>query len=450
MIVFGSLSWLALAGVLGVELKAPTSLDITRIALTIAGGIGATVALVVAYRRQRDLEANRFTERFGAAAAQLGDIDPAVRLAGVYAMATVADDTSNLPWRKQCVDVLCAYLRTPFDPTISSPNLVERTLTRTGPGNYPIETAELHRFRYHDTEVRKTVVRVIADHLHRDAKPSWSSVALDLTGATLPYADFSNCVFGADAVFTRVTFFGSARFDGAHFTQRSFFDFAEFKGHATFGQIFSTDGPLTYFDGSAFFHGAKFHGQVQWARVRFRGHTQFSGMLLVDSGSRCEFHASVTFIDVEFSDQAQFHGVRFGSDLAMSDTTFHKSAQFTPTQGPFSHPVSFERDVELYDVKFSSLTSFSKAVFTGDAYLGDVEYRGRVNFKEAHFHGNTSFENAQFHRTADFRGCNFVGSTTFRSPLKWGNVITDWDDDINRKPDTVSPAYWPPPVASIN
>ena len=58
-------------------------------------GVGGAVALVVAYRRQNDLEQGRFVERFGAAAAQLGSPDPAVRIAGVYAMAGVADESTT-------------------------------------------------------------------------------------------------------------------------------------------------------------------------------------------------------------------------------------------------------------------------------------------------------------------------------------------------------------------
>jgi hypothetical protein len=47
-------------------------------------------------------------ERFAAAAGQLGsDKPPEVRLAGVYAMAGLADDWAEN--RQTCVDVLCAY-----------------------------------------------------------------------------------------------------------------------------------------------------------------------------------------------------------------------------------------------------------------------------------------------------------------------------------------------------
>jgi ABC-type transporter Mla subunit MlaD len=54
-------------------------------------------------------------ERFATAARQLGDDKPpAVRLAGVYAMAGLADDWAEN--RQTCVDVLCAYLRMPYEP----------------------------------------------------------------------------------------------------------------------------------------------------------------------------------------------------------------------------------------------------------------------------------------------------------------------------------------------
>jgi hypothetical protein len=54
-------------------------------------------------------------ERFATAAEQLGeDKPPTVRLAGVHAMAGRADDWDEN--RQTCVDVLCAYLRMPYEP----------------------------------------------------------------------------------------------------------------------------------------------------------------------------------------------------------------------------------------------------------------------------------------------------------------------------------------------
>jgi hypothetical protein len=59
-------------------------------------------------------------ERFSAAAGQLGSDKPsAVRLAGVYAMAGLADDWEDD--RQTCVDMLCAYLRMPYETAWATP-----------------------------------------------------------------------------------------------------------------------------------------------------------------------------------------------------------------------------------------------------------------------------------------------------------------------------------------
>jgi hypothetical protein len=95
--------------------------DAIKLILTVVGGIGAVVALTVAYRKQRHSEAAEYredtklyTDRFGKAADQLGSDKAPVRLAGVYAMAELADDWGD--GRQVCIDVLCAYLRMPYTP----------------------------------------------------------------------------------------------------------------------------------------------------------------------------------------------------------------------------------------------------------------------------------------------------------------------------------------------
>ena len=86
-------------------------------------------------------------ERFATAAGQLGsDKPPEVRLAGVYAMAGLADDWPEN--RQTCVDVLCGYLRMPYEPD---------------PGD---EAPGPERLAFRASrEVRHTVIRVITAHL---------------------------------------------------------------------------------------------------------------------------------------------------------------------------------------------------------------------------------------------------------------------------------------------
>jgi hypothetical protein len=126
-------------------------IDITRVSLTVVAGVGGVVALVIAYRRQRDIEQSRFVERFGAAASQLGATDVAVRIAGVYAMASAADESDGLR-RQQCIDVLCGYLRLPYDPDHGSS--ARTKLVTTVPRVDGGETEEHIEYRQNDREVR--------------------------------------------------------------------------------------------------------------------------------------------------------------------------------------------------------------------------------------------------------------------------------------------------------
>ena len=85
-------------------------------------------------RLDRTLDEQRertLNERFATAAGQLGsDKPPEVRLAGVYAMAGLADDWPEN--RQTCVDVLCGYLRMPYEPDPGDPSSLIRTMSRSG------------------------------------------------------------------------------------------------------------------------------------------------------------------------------------------------------------------------------------------------------------------------------------------------------------------------------
>ncbi|WP_405476451.1 hypothetical protein [Streptomyces sp. NBC_00009] len=82
--------------------------------------MAAVLAGVYAYRKQllaegdsHRADASQLSERYSTAAEQLGHEQAAVRLAGAYAMARLADDWPEQ--RQVCVDVLCAYLRMPYE-----------------------------------------------------------------------------------------------------------------------------------------------------------------------------------------------------------------------------------------------------------------------------------------------------------------------------------------------
>ncbi|WP_206796805.1 pentapeptide repeat-containing protein [Amycolatopsis sp. MtRt-6] len=229
-----------------------TRLNVIKIALSVVAGVGGVVALVVAYRKQRIGEAAEarehvkvLNERFATACAQIGHEKPAVRLAGVYAIASLADEWTEQ--RQVCIDVLCAYLRMPYEPTLDSP-------------------------WYHDeeTEVRFSITSVISDHLRPGAPVSWQGHEFNFLRAVLRSADFADIeVSGGRLLFSLARFRrGWVSFDGMRVSG----------GEVWFGGAEFADGTRVTFDNAEFgggrvqFEGAAFTG----GEVTFRG-AKFTG-----------------------------------------------------------------------------------------------------------------------------------------------------------------------------
>ena len=235
-------------------------LDVAKTALLVTGGSGALAGLYVGYRKQRTEEASHlrdqdklFTERYTQAAAQLGSDRAAVRLAGVYALGRIADDSERD--RATCLKVLCAYLRMPYDP--ASTDRAER-------------------------QVRETVQDVLAERLRSGHPGFWRDADIDLRGAhpiefrfmhtTIRDLDAEHATFSAGANFDEATFTGDA-----WFTKVVWDGYADFRG-ARFGAVAEFGGgefrDATSFHGAAFeaeasFVGAKLHTGTDFAEATF-------------------------------------------------------------------------------------------------------------------------------------------------------------------------------------
>lgn len=428
---FAALTWWLLWLGFGARADPPNQVDLTKIALSVTAGVGGAVALVVAYRRQRDQERGRFAELFGAAARQLGDPDPAIRLAGVYAMAGVADEFSAPSRRQQCVDVLCGYLRLPYDPDSGANHLVSRSETVDEAGT---KVERTYQHRQNDREVRSAVVRVLAQHLRRYSEVSWSGCDIDLTGAVFENVNFEAVEFGGRrTTFTGAKFLGDSdfrrvRFTGAHLTFRD----AAFEG------------------GEAKFVDAEFHA----ARTTFDG-AKFSTAATSFADARF-LGARTTFDGTAFSGaHASFQAAHFGGDLISFEHATFDGAHLRFDNAEFTG----RRIVFAAARFFTATTDFGRTRF-GTA--GRIRSRGthEIDFVAAELHGTVSFADAAFAgRAATFVGADFFGdisflgtrfssgATDFDRPKAWVGVRFDWDDNPSRKPVTVTPDPWPPTPA---
>jgi len=313
--------------------------DVVRLAFASLAGLGGAVALVVTYRRQRDLEINRFTEQFGAAASQLGDGQAAVRLAGVYAMAALADEWPHR--QQQCIDVLCAYLRLPYLPDPREGQLATVTSEHSwSVGDGQGKEQRTYVLRTNDREVRHTVIRIIRDHLRPGVAISWQGRDFDFTGATFDGCDFSGAHFsGGTARFADAKFSGGqVDFSGATFSG-SQVDFGSAKfsgGEVDFGSAKFSGGQIDFgsleFSGDevyVIYYGAEFSGsQVDFGRAKFSGSQVDFGSAKF-SGGRVDFGVlefsggKVHFGSAEFSGgQVDFRGATFsGSQVGFREAT---------------------------------------------------------------------------------------------------------------------------------
>jgi uncharacterized protein YjbI with pentapeptide repeats len=328
----------------------------------IAAGLSAATligTLLTAYFNRRQLDrtldeqrTRTLNERFATAAGQLGDDKPsAVRLAGVYAMAGLADDWPEN--QQTCVDVLCAFLRLPFDPD---------------PGE---DAAAAARAAYQaKREVRHTVIRVITAHLQHGAAASWQGLNFDFTGVVFDGGDFGGAEFSGGLVgFRRAEFSGGlvgfrrAKFSGGlvDFTGAKFsgslvgFGGAEFSG----GEV--SFGVAQFSGGTVGFTGAKFSGGT----VDFGG-AQFSGG------------------EVSFG-VAQFSGgeVSFGVAQFSGGTVGFTGAKFSGGEVSFGVAQFSGGTVGFTGAKFSGSTvGFTGAEFSGSTvgFTGAVFSGGEVDF----------------------------------------------------------------------
>ncbi|MEV7395441.1 pentapeptide repeat-containing protein [Streptomyces sp. NPDC091215] len=290
--------------------------DVIKTSVTVLTLIGAVLAGIYAYRKQllaegdaHRADASQLADRYTTAAEQLGHERAAVRLAGVYALARLADDWEEQ--RQVCVDVLCAYLRMPYNP---DPTATEH---KTG-----------------EREVRHTIIRVIRDHLQNpDAPTSWCRFDFDFTGGTFDGGDLSGSSFRGRVSFAdSVISSGTVSFERAEFLPGSSISFT----HAQF------NGGTICFDRTEFFHSsgvsfdrARFNGgEVTFKRAWFNGcmvtfnHSEFDGSE-VDFFRARGTDGAVIFAHSEFnSGTVSFFRAEFTNDMVSFDRSRFNGSAF--------------------------------------------------------------------------------------------------------------------------
>jgi uncharacterized protein YjbI with pentapeptide repeats len=366
-----------------ISLKTPSDqLNALRMVLLIGGAAVGAITLLLAARRQvhsehvaqdtvLDAAERRITELYVKAVEQLGSDKAPVRLGGLYALERLAD--SNPDHRQTVVDVICSYLRMPYNLEVESQFSLPKAI---GVPAWLEPRVNLTAASRQEREVRIAAQEILCRHLQGSSPlPSyakvgnWGALTLNLKGAVL--IDFNaQCMITGDAQFDFAQFHGLTMFNDTRFE-----GYADFTGSSFEGVLLCES---TAFVGSVSFMGAKFNKMAYFRKAQFGGFSaRFRGSYF---GSDAHFHQTV------FSSPADFHGADFQSSVTFASANFMCSGVFQPFQ--------------LASDPFDNGTSSGSAEFVNAQFHGDVIFDG-VNLA-----GQAGFQGASFHSRVDFQGVN--------------------------------------------
>ena len=460
-----------------------TPLERVKTTLTTVGGIGGVSFLVIKFRQQdiaekqhkhseeerikaEEAEINRKFEavkleankKLVDAVQQLGSQSSQVRIAGVYALADVADtygsENHGVDYNKRAVEILCGYLR-----TVRSEN------------DKPVESAVLSILSNHLTPP--------ANSLQNKTVGPWSRYTIDLRGAKITEAvnfhstrisrincdateffgevSFEECQLGdasfQDAVFESTTNFRKSSFTEANFSGANFKQKAEF-GAAPNGKIegVTFEGMANFkntrFEESAIFNHSSFNkadfqrslfiGNALFQNVNFTGRANFGNRTVFKN--KAAFNGS-TFDAARFKD-AIFEGyVNFGK-YDKSCTTFTNTSNFSGAR--FDKKVTFQYslfcgDAKFYKTIFKDEVSFQggnnkgrATTFKNEAYFCSTSFRKYANFKNVVFESKVSFDTYRNNPTVFEEGVGFqeaifthcdYHSSIFKKGADWRGAI---------------------------
>ncbi|MFJ4243621.1 pentapeptide repeat-containing protein [Streptomyces iakyrus] len=407
---------------------ATVKINAIRTGLSVGAGIGGAMALLLAARKQwlgersqahqedvansdiMDASERRITDLYGKAVDQLGSDKAAVRIGGIFALERLAQ--ANPGHRQTIIDVICAYLRMPFN--------IPSELDLGSITAYTIQSTTDQEGQQ-EIQVRLTAQDLLRRRLSKKSTnldDHWRDLRIDLTGATLITFNLTDCEF-REGVFSNAHFVGTTRFNSSTSTGISTFRGARFSGFVDFtsfdfaGQVRFDDSIYAKscsfeeanFD-QARFDKATFMDQAIFKRSNFHNRAIFDDATFSEViFTEADFIADVQFLRVTFSEDARFGQSRFRSAATFTNCRFDKDARFGGSR--------FEGRVRLREVTFSGLASFGECIFIEGLYMRGTTFDDVAKFGNSKMMGGASLRDVSFKKSASFTGTSSSRSITF-------------------------------------
>ena len=383
----------------------------------------------------RNQQAGRH-ERYTQALEQFLDGQPAVRLGGVYTLASLIDEwltDASLPEQvrreeaQTIIDALTGCIRTPY-PLAQKRQVLE---SNEAPEGYEGDFTRDQEALREEQLVRRTVFMEFSRRLaavaesskagHKKSQrtvppisPMWADLRFDFSDAPIFYplqqlhfqnADFASATFYGQADFSGSTFHGDTSFSAAQLTADASFQGANFTGWVGFS--------AAHFAGAAEFSRARFADAASFATVTFTGEVDFSDAVF---SAAADFAVSTFKADADFSRLntagiASFATVTFDGNAVFTASTFHDEAHFAASV--FNRPAVFSKSLFGGAARFAGIATKQSAMFCGTSFAGAAD-----------------FSVASFTQFADFGGARFDGDTTFSRSSFFAVIRTSYDMDF--------------------
>ena len=309
-------------------------------------------------------------ERFLKAVELLDSAHSYTRLGGVHTLVALADeyltDESLLAEEKRTegqriVDVLCAYIRSPFE-------LVFRydELSQNKPSPHSVYGDNHQDFYMHKAEllaeakVRQQALQEIHRRLRHFPQGDRRSY-VEGSWSGFEY-DFSNSVFFYPVDMKDSWYQNSVDFSGC-----TYYDSAEFSGSAYERNAYFCDS--TYYDW-VFFNNSTYCGEAQWSGSTYHDSARFSW--------------SVYYGEVSFHDSVYGGSVFFDQSLYYDEALFYSSA-------------------------YRGKAGFDGSLYRGSVFVSDSVFEGEVSLYRSVFCGALNFG-------TDFFGTPFPSRFVQNSP----------------------------------
>ena len=333
-------------------------------------------------------------ERYTKAVEQLGNVSAPVRLGGVHTLVSLVDEwlrEENIEYNERIaegqviINILCAYIRSPFALASHYDELTQDSPTAEGPyknreHEFYIDKAEFTS----EADIRLSIIKEIRSRLQgskENTPGTWSDFEYDFSGSIFFYpVDFTHSYYAKPVNFSGSAYWGEADFSYSTYMDEVYFSESSYQGRASFNG--------STYQAEADFRGSTYRGSAGFARSTYRGGAYFSGSTYL---SEAVFRGSVYRCAATFNDSAY----RYWVDLRGS--TYQGAADFGGST--YQYWADFRGSTYRRWAYFNDSICCGWAGLSHSVYEGEADFSGSIFCSEIYF--GQDGDNSSFSRFTD-------------------------------------------------